>query len=151
MNIKNPLFGSIFAVIIIGICLLGIVIPRATIADIASTTNASYVAKSTNEAQKVVKTIKAVVTAYSSTPDQTDDTPFTTASGKSVRDGIVANNLLQFGTKVMIPSLYGDKIFVVEDRMNRRMGEHRFDIWMPERPLALNFGVKTIEIQVLEN
>src|SRR3989344_1044153 len=62
---------------------------------------------------KVEKTIDMVITAYSSTPDQTDDTPFITASGKQVADGIVANNLLPFGTKIRMPDLYGDKVFVV--------------------------------------
>src|SRR3989344_3213041 len=59
-------------------------------------------------------------TAYSSTPDQTDDTPFITAKGTTVRDGIIAANFLPFGTRIKIPDIYGDKIFVVEDRMNRR-------------------------------
>jgi 3D (Asp-Asp-Asp) domain-containing protein len=35
--------------------------------------------------------------------------------------------------------------------MNRRKGNYQFDIWMPNRPLAVNFGVKTAEIEVLEN
>jgi len=102
-------------------------------------------------AEKAVKTIKVIVTAYSSTPDQTDDTPFITASGKYVRDGIVANNMLPMGTKIKIPELYGEKIFVVEDRMNRRKSNYHVDIWFPEKQLAVNFGVKTAEIEVIEN
>src|SRR5438128_8379875 len=39
-------------------------------------------------------------TAYSSTRDQTDASPFVTASGTRVRDGIIAINGLKFGTKV---------------------------------------------------
>lgn len=148
---KNPLPSYVFAGIIISICLLGIIVPQATSADFANTTNASYVAKAVNEAQKAVKTIKVVVTAYSSTPDQTDDTPFITASGKYVKDGIIANNMLPFGTKIRIPAIYGDKIFTVEDRMNRNKSNYHIDIWMPSRPLALNFGVKTAEIEILEN
>jgi 3D (Asp-Asp-Asp) domain-containing protein len=150
---KHSLISSIIAGIIVGICLLGIVMPQTTNADFANTTTAaSYVAKASNEAaKKVAKTIRVVITAYSSTPDQTDDTPFTTASGKSVGDGIVANNMLPFGTKIRIPELYGDKVFVVEDRMNRRKSDYHFDIWFSERQLAVNFGVKTAEIQVLEN
>jgi 3D (Asp-Asp-Asp) domain-containing protein len=148
---KAPLISSIIAGIIVGICLLGIVMPQTTNADFANTTNASYVAKAANEAKKAVKTIKVVITAYSSSPDQTDDSPFITASNKYVRDGIVANNMLPFGTKVKIPSLYGDKVFVVEDRMNRRMGDYRMDIWFPTYTGAKNFGVKTAEIVVLED
>jgi len=147
---KHSLISSIFAGFIIGICLLGIITPQTTNADF-NTTTASYVAKSSNEANQATKKIKVVITAYSSTPDQTDDTPFTTASGKQVADGIVANNMLPFGTKIRIPDLYGDKIFVVEDRMHSRKSDYQFDIWFPERHLAVNFGVKTAEIEILEN
>lgn len=123
--------------------------PQTANADFPSTKTASYVAK--EAVKKAVKTIKVVITAYSSTPDQTDDTPFITASGKQVAPEIVANNMLPLGTKIMIPALYGDKIFEVGDRMNKRMGDYRFDLWFPTREAALKFGVKTTEIQVLED
>lgn len=100
---------------------------------------------------EVVKKIKMIVTAYSSTPEQTDDTPFITASGKNVADGIVANNMLRFGTKIKIPELYGDKIFVVQDRMHQRKGKYHLDIWFPEYPEAKNFGAKIADIEVLKN
>lgn len=153
-----PIIGVVLASIMIGICLLGIVVPQTTNADFVNTTTdrqkttvASYVAKASNEDKKITKTINVVITAYSSTPEETDDTPFITASGKYVEDGIVANNMLPFGTKIKIPSIYGDKIFVVEDRMNRRMGDHRFDIWFPTKSQALIFGAKTTEIEILES
>jgi 3D (Asp-Asp-Asp) domain-containing protein len=95
--------------------------------------------------------IKVVITAYSSTPEETDDTPFITAAGTAVRDGIVANNLLPFGTKIKIPGLYGDKIFVVEDRMNKKKGDYHFDIWFPSHQEAEKFGVKITYIDILEN
>jgi len=148
---KNRLTSSILAGIIIGICLLGIIMPQATSADFAGTTNASYVAKTSNAYQKVAKTIKVVVTAYSSTPDQTDDTPFVTASGKSVADGIIANNMLPFGTKIKIPSIYGNKIFIVEDRMASYKSNYHIDIWMPSRSSAVNFGFKIANIEILES
>ena len=148
---KTSLISSILAGILVGVCLLGIIMPQATNADFANTKDASYVAKASNEAKKAVKTIQVVITAYSSTPDQTDDTPFITASGKPVASNIVANNGLPFGTKIKIPALYGDKVFVIGDRMNKRMGNHRFDLWFPSRDLAINFGVKTAEIEILEN
>jgi len=81
------------------------------------------------------------MTAYSSTPDQTDDSPFITANGTRVRDGIVAVNGVPFGTKIKIPELYGDKVFVVTDRMNKRYTD-RVDIWMETREEAIQFGVK---------
>jgi len=100
---------------------------------------------------EIVKTIKMIITAYSSTPDQTDDTPFITASNKRVADGIIANNMLPFGTKVRIPELYGDKIFTVEDRMHSRMGKYRADIWFAEYQQAKNFGAKHgIQVEVVE-
>ena len=100
---------------------------------------------------EVVKKVKMVITAYSSTPDQTDDSAFITASNKQVVDGIIANNLLPFGTKVRIPELYGDKIFVVEDRMNKRKGNYHADIWMEEYQDAKNFGAKISYIEVIES
>ena len=100
---------------------------------------------------KVVKRIKALVTAYSSTQDQTDDTPFITASGKTVKNGIVANNGLKFGTKIRIPLLYGNRIFIVEDRMHSRKPNNQIDIWLPSYWEAKNFGVKNTYIEILES
>jgi 3D (Asp-Asp-Asp) domain-containing protein len=95
-------------------------------------------------------TIKVIITAYSSSSWQTDSTPFVTAAGTEVRDGIIANNLLAFGTKVKIPELYGNKIFVVEDRMHSRKGYYHVDIWFPSYGEAINFGAKTTYIEILE-
>ena len=99
---------------------------------------------------KTPNTIRTTLTAYSSTPDQTDSTPFTTASNTTVRDGIVASNFLAFGTKVQIPSLFGDKVFTVEDRMAKKHND-KVDIWFPERHLANRFGiVKDAEVVILD-
>ncbi len=87
------------------------------------------------------------VTAYSSTVDQCDSTPFITANGSHVKDGIVAANSLPFGTKVRIPGMYGDKIFSVEDRMNKKY-DHRLDIWMETRQEAKQFGVRYLQIEI---
>lgn len=91
-----------------------------------------------------------IVTGYSSTPDQTDEDPWITASGKPVREGVIAANFLPLGTKVRLPALYGEKTFVVEDRMHPRMG-YQVDIWFPSRWQALDFGVKTTHIEILES
>jgi 3D (Asp-Asp-Asp) domain-containing protein len=91
------------------------------------------------------------ITAYSSTVWQTDDTPFITASNKHVEDGIVANNLLPFGTKIKFPELYGDKVFVVEDRMHRRKSDNHFDIWFSSYDDAVQFGVQRTYVEILEN
>ena len=103
-----------------------------------------------NNPERVARKLFVVATAYSSTVWQTDDTPYITAAGTSVRDGIIANNVLSFGTRVRIPELYGDKIFVVEDRMSWKKGNHQIDIWFPEYWQAKNFGAKTILIEILE-
>ncbi len=94
------------------------------------------------------KTMVMTVTAYSSEPGQTDDTPFITAFGTHVRDGIVATNCLPKGTIVRFPDVYGDKEFVVEDRMNARY-YYRMDIWMAETQDAINFGAKTLKVEIL--
>lgn len=93
------------------------------------------------------KKIKVSMTAYSSTPGQTDSTPFITANGSHVRDGIVATNFLPFGTKVKIPEVFGDKVFSVEDRMNARY-YYKIDVWMPTYEEAKNFGVKYVEVEI---
>jgi len=89
------------------------------------------------------------VTAYSSTPDQTDSTPFITASGTGVRDGIVACNFLRFGTRVRFPDVYGDKVFVVEDRMALK-NSHKIDVWFETCEDAKQFGVQKLKVEVLK-
>lgn len=101
-----------------------------------------------NGSYKVVGKKQVYVTAYSSTPDQTDSTPFITASNTHVRDGIVAANWLPFGAKIRIPSVYPNKVFTVEDRMNVRYNQ-RADIWFPTRQEALDFGIKLLDIEIL--
>jgi 3D (Asp-Asp-Asp) domain-containing protein len=90
------------------------------------------------------------VTAYSSSPDETDNDPFITATGKFVRDGFAATNILPFGTKIKIPSLFGDKIFTIEDRMHYRK-TNVVDIWMESKEKALKFGAHYVEVIILSN
>lgn len=97
---------------------------------------------------KVLKTYLVSVTAYTSSPDETDSTPFITADGSYVHDGIVAANFLPFGTAIKIPSLYGDKVFVVKDRMNSRYWMN-VDVWMTSKNIAKQFGRKTVKIEVV--
>ena len=111
----------------------------------------SIIAISSMPEIKITRKIKVVTTAYSSTTWQTDSTPFITAAGTYVRDGIVANNLLPFGTKVRLPEIYGDKIFVVEDRMHWKKGYYHIDIWFASYSEAKNFGIKRTYLEILEN
>lgn len=101
-----------------------------------------------------IKVVRVTVTAYSSTPDQTDDTPCITADGFDVCangiENVVAANFLPIGTQVKIPDYFGDQVFTVHDRMNRRYGD-RVDVWMVSRAKAIEFGRRTLKIEVYES
>jgi 3D (Asp-Asp-Asp) domain-containing protein len=126
--------------------------PEEHLSGVLTIENNSLMAASPLPEPKVVRRIsQVVVTAYSSTVFETDDTPHITALGTRTRDGIIANNLLPFGTRVRLPELYGNKIFVVEDRMNRRKGLYHFDIWFPSYGEAKNFGAQNTSLEVLAN
>ena len=111
------------------------------------------VPESTEPEIRVISSGMHTMTAYNSEVAQTDDTPCITANGFDVcAHGIedtVAANFLKFGTKVRIPDLFGDRIFVVRDRMNRRYPD-RVDVWMLERSDAIQFGVRRTRIEVVE-
>ena len=104
---------------------------------------------------QVVKKYSVLATGYSSTPDQTDESPFVTASGAYVREGIIAANFyvngqrVPFGTMVRIPEVYGDRVFIVEDRMNIRYSNN-IDIWFPNISLARDFGAKRVTVEIIE-
>jgi 3D (Asp-Asp-Asp) domain-containing protein len=106
----------------------------------------SHETESINKSKLNTRKKLVIATAYSSTVDQTDSTPFITASGTPVRDGVIAANFLKFGTKVKFPSLYGNKVFTVEDRMK---SNYKVDIWFPTRQKAKSFGVKRVEMEIL--
>lgn len=92
------------------------------------------------------RAIGVTATAYSSTVDQTDSSPFITASGSRVRHGIIAANFLPLGTTVRI----GNEVFEVADRMNPRFNDqHYIDIWMESRDAAQSFGTRTILIEIV--
>jgi len=88
------------------------------------------------------------VTAYTSRPEETDSTPFITASGSYVHNGIVATNALPIGTLIRIPEHFGDRIFRVEDRMNARY-TNNLDVWFEGLKDARKFGKKYTTIEVL--
>lgn len=96
---------------------------------------------------KQLSEFDVIVTAYSSTVDQCDSTPFITASNTHVHDGTIACNFLPFGTKVIFPKKFGNKVFTVEDRMR---DSWKIDIWFETRQEALQFGKKTLEAVVVE-
>jgi len=100
--------------------------------------------------KKVIK--RAVITAYTDHPALTDDRPREAASGKEVFDGMVATNIFPFGTRIKIPEVYGDKIFFVEDRMNRKYnGKPHFDVFLPTYDEAKQFGAKFTQVVILQD
>jgi len=92
------------------------------------------------------------ITSYTSEVAQTDSSPCITANGYNVCTGAnedtIAANFLPFGTKVRIPELFGDRVFVVRDRMNRRY-PNRVDVWLRDNDEAIQFGVQFAKIEVL--
>jgi len=96
------------------------------------------------------KVIKILITGYSSSFEETDETPLITASGNYVRPGIVAANFLPFGTKIRLPKIFGDQIFIVEDRLHENYND-RIDVWFPNKEEALKFGAKISEVEIFNN
>lgn len=97
----------------------------------------------------VVDRMNLRITAYTSSPEETDSTPDITASGSRTRDGVVATNLLPFGTRVRIPSLFGNKIFTVEDRMHPRM-TNGLDVWVQTKVEAFRIGAQNLEVEIID-
>ena len=86
-----------------------------------------------------------IVTAYNSLPNQTDNTPFETATGDSVFYGgvavsrpLLADSLLPYGSIIIIEGI--PDTFVVFDTFHRRFTEPKVDIWTEEYVDAINFG-----------
>lgn len=110
----------------------------------------------TSSDREPMRTILVVVTAYSSTPDQTDSTPCIAAKGFDLCEAYtqfgegntIAANFLAINKHIKLPDLFGDKTFVVRDRMNERYGNGRIDVWMPTREMAKEFGVKRVRMEV---
>jgi len=108
------------------------------------------------KAPRSVFHLPVTVTGYSSTVDQTDDSPFITAMNTPVRPGILAlsRDLLReftpgapfrFGDVV---ELEGVGLFQVEDTMNPRYMK-RVDIWFGSREAARQWGRRTLYLAKL--
>ncbi|MBI2068672.1 MAG: 3D domain-containing protein [Candidatus Yanofskybacteria bacterium] len=106
---------------------------------------------------EVKKKLWVTATAYSSTRWQTDDTPCITATGYNVcnkTENIIAVSRdlvrsLGYHRQVMLPSLYGSEIFLIEDTMNARF-VNRIDVHHGSTKDAKDFGLKrNVELQVI--
>jgi len=100
--------------------------------------------------------VSITVTGYSSTADQTDDSPLITAMNTTVHPGMLAlsRDLLReftpgapfrFGD---IVELEGLGVFTVEDTMNPRYAK-RADIWFQSRQAAARWGNRTLHLSQL--
>ncbi len=99
------------------------------------------------------KSIVVTVTAYTPSLEETDSTPFITASNKRVRSGIIALSRdlerdleVKFGALI---KLDGIGVYEFQDRMNRRI-VRGVDIFMWKKTDALNFGRRTSKIYIVE-
>lgn len=99
---------------------------------------------------QVTRSYWSQVTVYNSVPEQTQGDPFITASGERVRDGIIAANCLPFGTRLRMPDMYGDKIFVVKDRLAADKSCYILDIWREQIEGSKSFGAPTTKIEIIE-
>ena len=99
-----------------------------------------------------VKTV--VFTAYNSEVGQCDSTPCITANGfnlcKHDKEDTIAMNGIKMGTKIKIPEYFGDRVFVVRDRMNSRYDSNRGDVWMKDKGDARQFGVRVARVEILK-
>lgn len=86
-----------------------------------------------------------IFTAYTAIVSQTDSTPTITASNQKVKEGVVANNCLPFGTRIKV----NDRIYEIQDRMNERYGCDKFDIYLWKHSEAIDFGMQTLKYEII--
>jgi len=93
--------------------------------------------------------IMAEISGYTSSVDETDSTPFITASGQRTRDGIIAcPSRFKFGQEVII----NGKTYECQDRMNARYRDkNNFDIWFETKAEAFAWGRRTVEVTIISN
>ncbi len=107
-----------------------------------------------------IRSYWVVATAYSSEVAQTDSSPCIPSmvgfnlckhyQQHKIEDTIAAN-FLPLGAKVKFPELYGEKVFTVRDRMNKRYnGSARVDFWKSGTKEAKNFGVKSVKMEIVK-
>ena len=103
-----------------------------------------------SSAQKVqVARVSGVsVSAFTASKKECGKTDGITASGVKVHDGVIACNFLPFGTKVRIPSMYGDKVFTVYCRLKKGYVNH-IDIYTKYVSTANQIGRHTCAIEII--
>ena len=129
-----------------------IAVKKASLATLPSASNKQAKVRRSNWVYTGPKTLQVTSTAYTSEVGQCDATPFITASGYDLSNSeetVVAANFLPLGAKIKIPDMFGDRVFTVEDRMNARYNL-RVDVWMKSKADALQYGRRTVTIEVLD-
>lgn len=93
-----------------------------------------------------VEIMTAEVSAYTASPDETDNDHNTTASGKVAEGNMIAcPSRYEFGTVIEIKG----RQYICEDRMNRRYRKgNYFDILMDSKKEAYQWGRKIVEVKV---
>ena len=94
---------------------------------------------------KDTREITGIISMYNNLPEQTDSTPNINARGLKVQNGDIANNCLQFGSKVSIEG----KTYTVNDRMNSRYSCEYFDIFSFDYDEAIQFGRQTLQVNII--
>lgn len=115
-------------------------------------------------------TFELRATGYNSLVDQTDSTPFITATGARTRFGIVAVSRdllgvdLPYGSLVRLTDLgsyYSGRgagafqtmldaqgLFIVEDTMHARKAQ-QLDVWFADYATAVNWGVRRVGVELV--
>ena len=91
------------------------------------------------------KKVTMKCSAYTSAPNEGGAYAY---NGQRLRDGMVAADLKLYpiGTKIFIPKL--NKVFTVTDT-GSAIRNQRLDIWMNSKQKALNWGVQTLDVYIL--
>lgn len=123
---------------------------KAPSTDMEEEASIEEISPATNTRPVALKVFRVDATSYTSSYEETDNTPELAADGTCTYFGMIAANFLPIGTKVRIPGHFGEKIFTVHDRMNQRYS-YRIDVWMANKKEMRQFGIKRgVQVEVIE-
>lgn len=89
--------------------------------------------------------VVAEITAYSSSVDETDDTPHVNAQGTRPEKGSLAcPRYYDLGTEFVIEG----RRYTCDDRMSMKYPD-RFDIWVESKEEAIEWGVRKLPVEVV--
>lgn len=135
---------------IVAYMLVGLAIIRVQIINYQhsyyTTPTVIHIDKSVSRVNAVDK-INGIISHYTASEDETDDSPCFTANMTNIcpiKDYLVANNCLKFGTIVEIKGIK----YKVADRMNKRYGCGDFDILVGSKKEARNLGILYTQVSV---